>query len=242
MMIGARNIPGYSSTRVKVCGLMSENDILMCADAGVDSLGFVTEYPISVPWNIGRKRARRLVESAPPFVTTTAVVGGAVETILEIALAVKPHFLQLHGYETLDEIRSICDSLKGTGIKVLKALRIDVDSGEALFTTKDPVEAAKILAGSGISALIVDSKTSRRPAGTGVPLDWNVVQRVSSTLALPLILAGGLSIHNVADAIKRVRPYGVDIISGVEKEPGVKDEKLVREFIRIVKLVQTENL
>ena len=218
---------------------MSESDIRLCVDAGADALGFVTEYPIAVPWNIDRARARQLVATAPPFVTTTAVVGGPVETILEIADRVKPHFLQLHGDETVEEIGFICSALRRTGIKVLKALRIDIDTGEAQFDLKDPVAASKALAGSGIAALVVDSKTAQRPAGTGKPLDWNVVQAVSAAVDLPLILAGGLTAQNVGDAIGRVRPYGVDIISGVEKRPGIKDEKRVRAFVRAVKGVRS---
>jgi phosphoribosylanthranilate isomerase len=79
---------------------MSRNDINMAVAAGADSLGFVTEYPVPVPWNILRQRSAELIASAPPFVTTTAVVGGVVKDILAIAQTVKPHFLQLHGDET----------------------------------------------------------------------------------------------------------------------------------------------
>ena len=153
-------------TRVKICGLMSRNDINMAVAAGADSLGFVTEYPVPVPWNILRQRSAELVASAPPFVTTTAVVGGTVKDILAIAETVKPHFLQLHGDETLKEIRTVCEALADTGIKVLKALRINVDTGEAQFSVKDPIDACAILAESGVSGLVVDSRTSTRPAGT----------------------------------------------------------------------------
>src|SRR5690606_28614967 len=92
--------------RVKICGLMSEADVKAAVRAGADSLGFVTEYPVPVPWNISRARTRQLAASAPPFVTTTAVVGGVVEEMVSIARAVRPHFLQLHGDETLEEIQA----------------------------------------------------------------------------------------------------------------------------------------
>ncbi|MGA1841113.1 MAG: phosphoribosylanthranilate isomerase [bacterium] len=222
-------------TRVKICGLMSRNDIDMAVAAGADSLGFVTEYPVPVPWNILRQRSAGLVASAPPFVTTTAVVGGAVRDILAIAKTVKPHFLQLHGDETLEEIRTICNALAGTGIKVLKALRINVDTGEAQFPVKNPVDACAILSKSGVSGLVVDSKTSARPAGTGVPLDWTRIRDISARIPLPFILAGGLTSRNVSQAIQIVRPYAVDVISGVEKEAGVKDEQLMRDFVSAVK-------
>lgn len=204
----------------------------MAVRAGADALGFVIEYPIPVPWNLSRSRARELVAAAPPFVSTTAVVGGSVETILEIARAVKPDVLQLHGDEGVGEIERICGELSGTGIKVLKALRIDAASGRAAFAPEDPAEAAAALARTAIAGLVLDSKTSSRPAGTGVPIDWTAAARIRQSLSIPVILAGGLTAGNVGQAIAAVRPYGVDVISGVESSAGVKDERLVFEFVR----------
>ncbi|MCF7975649.1 MAG: phosphoribosylanthranilate isomerase [Phycisphaerae bacterium] len=222
-------------TRVKICGLMNRDDIHMAVAAGADALGFVTEYPIPVPWNLSRQAAAELVASVPPFVTTTAVVGGFVQDMVDRALCVKPHFLQLHGDETLEDIQWVCEQLAHTGIKVLKALRINIETGEAQFSETDPLKACHLLAQSGVSGLVVDSKTSSRPAGTGVTLDWQVMQQVSTQLELPLILAGGLNVDNVGEAIRIVHPYGVDVISGVEKQAGVKDGQLMIDFVRAVK-------
>ncbi|MFH1567301.1 MAG: phosphoribosylanthranilate isomerase [Gemmatimonadota bacterium] len=222
-------------TRVKLCGLMTREDVDLAVRAGADALGFVTEYPVAVPWNLPRERAAGLAASAPPFVTTTAVVGGAVAEMLAIARAVRPHFLQLHGDETAAEIRAVVDGLAGTGIKVLKALRLDVDTGEARFADPDPLGAARALAGTGIAGLVLDSKTSTRPAGTGVALDWQVAAQVARAIDLPLILAGGLTCDNVARAVAQVRPYGVDVISGVESERGVKDGERMRRFVQAVR-------
>lgn len=222
-------------TRVKICGLMSREDINMALAAGTDALGFVTEYPVPVPWNISRQESAQLVAIVPPFVTTTAVVGGAVQEMVAIARTVKPHLLQLHGDETLEEIQAVCAALADTGIKIIKALRINVDTGEAQFSVRDPVDACRILAESGVAGLVVDSKTSERPAGTGVILDWSVIRHVSASIRLPLILAGGLTPENVAQAIQMVRPYAVDVISGVEREAGVKDAQLMRDFVKAAK-------
>jgi phosphoribosylanthranilate isomerase len=128
--------------------------------------------------------------------------------------------LQLHGDETLEQFRTVCNALAGTGIKVLKALRIDVERGEALFTLKDPVGAFALLEQSGIAGIVLDSKNSSRPAGTGVPLNWGSLRGVSERIHLPLILAGGLTPGNVKEAIEAVRPYAVDVISGIEREAG----------------------
>jgi len=210
---------------------MSRDDIRMAVEAGADSLGFVTEYPVPVPWNLQRDVSASLATLAPPFVTTTAVVGGEVSDMIDIALTVRPHFLQLHGDETPEMIREVCVALEGTGIGVLKALRIDVDTGEARFQNTDPVKAAEKIARLGVAGLVVDSKTSARPAGTGVALDWSLARKITENIDVPLILAGGLSALNVAEAIEKVRPYGVDVISGVESAPGVKDGKLMAAFV-----------
>ncbi len=222
-------------TRVKICGLMSESDMEMAVLAGADALGFVTEYPVPVPWNLSRSRSAELVASAPPFVTTTAVVGGRVEDMVAIARAVRPHFLQLHGDETPEEIRAVHEALAETGIKILKALRIHVETGEALFAVKDPIRACALLEKSGIAGLVLDSKTSSRPAGTGVPLDWSSLGGIAEGTSLPLILAGGLTPKNVRKAMALVRPYAVDVISGIERETGVKDPKLMQDFVKAVK-------
>ena len=167
-------------TRVKICGLMSRNDIDICSRAGADAVGFVTEYPVAVPWNISRAKARMLVAATPPFMKTTAVVGGSAETILKIVEAVRPDLVQLHGDETIEEIEQICMALQNTATKIIKALRIDVDTGKAKFSIEDPLEAVKVLAQTGVSALVVDSKTASRPAGTGVTLDWSVISQILS--------------------------------------------------------------
>ena len=221
--------------RVKLCGMMSERDVSMADAAGADAVGFVTEYPVPVPWNLDREKAARLVRTVPPFVTTVAVVGGSPDEIFRIARKVRPNVLQLHGDETMEEIRVIVEELEGTNIKVIKALRIDVDTGLALFEETDPVRAGTVLAGSGIAALLVDSKTSSMPAGTGVALDWGVSAGVAGGIDLPLILAGGLTADNVAAAVEKVRPWAVDVISGVETEPGVKDGEKMKAFVRAAK-------
>jgi phosphoribosylanthranilate isomerase len=221
---------------------MSPEDVKMAQAAGADALGFVTEYPVPVPWNLDRERAASLAAEVPPFVTTVAVVGGAPEEMISIARKVRPKVLQLHGDESLEDIRQVLDGLQGTGIRVIKALRIDVDTGDALFEDPDPLTAGKSLAGSGIGALIVDSKTSSRPAGTGVALNWDIAANMVEEIEIPLILAGGLNVRNVGAAVEKVRPYAVDVISGVEREPGVKDGEKMRAFVAAAKSLECKEI
>jgi phosphoribosylanthranilate isomerase len=217
--------------RVKICGLQSAEDARLAEEAGADALGFVVEYPVPVPWNLSRQRAAALVAALRPFATPVAVVGGDPATLVAIARAVRPRVLQLHGDETPEQIRDVVRALGPEGIQVIKALRIEADTGLAVFAERDPVAAARAIADTGVAALVVDSKTSARPAGTGVPLDWEAVRAIAAAVRIPLILAGGLNPGNVANAIATVRPYGVDVISGVESASGVKDPAKVRAFV-----------
>ncbi len=220
--------------RVKICGITNEEDLFLCVESGVDALGFVVEYPVDVPWNIPRGRARELMRKVPPFVATTAVVGGEIEHILSIADFTMPDVIQLHGDESPRETKTLVEELSRRGIRVIKALRINVEED-----VEDQVvlETARRFASTGISALLLDSKTGAMPAGTGIPFRWEIAGKVRNGIDVPLIIAGGLNPENVRDAVKAVRPFAVDVISGVERNPGRKDETKVRAFIRAAKSI-----
>jgi phosphoribosylanthranilate isomerase len=222
--------------------MMSRDDMLMAEAAGADAIGFVTEYPVPVPWNLTREKAAELLSEAPPFLTTVAVVGGSPERMVEIALKLRPRILQLHGDETLEEIRQVLEGLEGSGIRVIKALRVDVDTGLARFKETDPVRAMALLSKSGISALVVDSRTSSMPAGTGSVLDWDKAALMVRETDLPLILAGGLNAGNVAGAVAKVKPYAVDVISGIESKPGVKDPEKIHAFVAAAKGINLKEI
>jgi hypothetical protein len=102
--------------RVKLCGMMGREDVAMAEEAGADAVGFVTEYPVPVPWNLTVREASALVSNVSPFITTVAVVGGSPEQMVGIALKVRPKVLQLHGDETLEGIRLVVEELKDTGM------------------------------------------------------------------------------------------------------------------------------
>lgn len=218
-------------TRVKICGIMNEEEIRMAVEAGAHALGFVTEYPLDVPWNLDRKEARRLMRIVPPFVYRVIVVGDNPDTVLSLAELLNPHAVQLHAKEPLSVTRDVVDSLSSLGIPVIKALRFSVETGHCDDSGSDPLEVAKLLEATGISALLVDSVSENRPAGTGQSIDWTLARKIRDNLRIPLILAGGLRADNVGRAIEAVRPHGVDVISGVEDSKGHKDTRKIRDFI-----------
>jgi phosphoribosylanthranilate isomerase len=215
-------------TRVKLCGLTSEADVQLCADSGADALGFVVEYPLPVPWTLDRHHARALMRGAPPFATRVVVVGGDATTVLAIAEATEPDAVQLHLDEDESTVTAVKEGLAGTGTRIVKAIRIGAGSASPVA---EVLAAARRFVDAGADAILLDSKTSGRPAGTGTPVDWSLARDVAAGLDAPLVLAGGLTPENVAGAIETVRPHAVDVISAVEDEDHRKVPERVRAFV-----------
>ena len=213
-------------TRVKLCGLTSEADVALCAGAGADALGFVVEYPLPVPWTLDRRRAAELMRGAPPFATRVAVVGGDAATILAIAEATMPDVLQLHLDEDEATVTAVKERLPGT--QVVKAIRIR--AGETPPAAEVTAAARRFVA-AGADAILLDSKTEGRAAGTGIPVDWALARDVAAALGAPLVLAGGLTPENVGEAIRTVRPHAVDVISSVEDGEHRKVPARVAAFV-----------
>ena len=222
--------------RVKICGITCEEDIHLCVNCGVDAVGFVVEYPVDVPWNIQREFAKELISKVPPFVSRVMVVGGGIEQILSIAETTMPDALQLHGDEPPEETEAVVDTLRNHQIQVSKAFRVEAQGRE--IDTEQIVKECNQFERTGISALLLDSKTEGMPAGTGVPFDWELAKEVKKALSIPLILAGGLNAENVGKAIEWIDPFGVDVISSVEGKPGRKHQGKTREFVQAVRSLE----
>lgn len=218
--------------KVKICGITSVEDALMCADAGVDYLGFVTEFPQPVPWNLARQKSLQIIDEVRTLVSTVVVTSGRPNEILEVARLIRPDFVQLHGEEKLSEIEKLAKELTRDNIRIIKALPIKVGDKKALFEVEDPVEAALAIQSTGVWGITVDSKTEAMPAGTGEKLDWHLAQKIRKGVSCNFGLAGGLNQDNVHQAIEEVRPDMVDVISGVETKHGQKDIKRLKAFIR----------
>lgn len=220
-------------TRVKICGITDPGDAQMCVEEGADALGFVVEHPQSNPWNLTRSRAADLMRSVPPFVTRVAVVGGDASWILGIAEATRPHALQLHRDEPEEVVREVALRLEGSGIRIIKALRIDPSAD---LPVSFWVEQARRFVAAGADAILVDSVTPDRPAGTGRAVAVDLARAVVGSHDRPSILAGGLTPENVAGIIGTVAPFAVDVISAVDDAGHRKVRERVRAFIGSVKM------
>ncbi len=221
-------------TRIKICGMTTKEDVSLCAAAGVQALGFVVEYPIEVPWNLDREKARELMGGVPPFISRVIVVGEDPGTVMGLNEFLRPHTVQLHGSEPLAVTAEIVKALKARGAQVLKALRFSIETGICTAPCPDPLEAATLVAGTGVDGIVLDSVSGARPAGTGRSIDWSMARKIRESVGAPIVLAGGLHAGNVAQAVAAVNPYGVDVISGVENPVGRKDPEKVRDFVRAV--------
>jgi len=206
-------------TKVKICGITSAEDAAVAVEAGADALGFVL-YRRS-PRYIQPSLARQIIMSLPPLVTPVGVFVDEEQQVVRnlmddcgLALA------QLHGHESA----AYCQEL---GRPVLKALRVkDRSSFLAL---------AEFQGRAGVRGFVLDAFSDQAYGGTGQVIDWQLAAEVAR--AAHILLAGGLTPDNVAKAVQSVQPYGVDVSSGVEREPGKKDHEKVRAFIRAVRVV-----
>jgi phosphoribosylanthranilate isomerase len=212
-----------NAVRVKICGITRKMDLNAAAAAGADAVGFVVGVASS-PRNLLLADAEKLIKQVPPFVKTVLVtVPSSLEELVATCEALNPDAVQIHGENLQDfgAVRSKIPSMPVIG--AVKANSPDADS--------NAVEAAKMF-----DAVLLDSFVQGKHGGTGVVHDWNVSQRVKQLIyPKPLILAGGLTPENVAEAVHTVEPYAVDVSSGVEQQPGIKDHQKMVEFVRNAK-------
>jgi phosphoribosylanthranilate isomerase len=206
--------------RVKICGITNPDDALAAAAAGADALGF-NFWPRS-PRYLAPARAAAIIAKLPPFVTPVGVfVDEAPVRVRQMAARAGVRAVQLHGEETPKSVAALANG----SLAVLKAFRVG-----SRFRT------ARLRAYRGAAAFLLDAEVKGRRGGTGRAFDWSVARRARRFGRI--LLAGGLTVENVADAIRAARPYGVDVCTGVERKPGVKDHARLREFIERAKRVR----
>jgi len=205
-------------TRIKICGITHLDDALMAIEAGADALGFV--FVPNTPRYIHPEQAGSIIDQLPPFITTVGLfVNTEQQGIEAIADGCRLNLIQLHG----DEPPDLCVALSR---RVIKAFRV-----------KDESSVSR-LSDYRVSAYLLDTYVKGALGGTGKAFDWNLA--LKAKLYGRIILAGGLNPDNVASAVLQVRPYGVDVSSGVEASPGRKDPAKVKAFIRAVRETETE--
>ena len=214
-----KELPKLSRMKIKICGITNADDAAIAWEAGADALGFVM-YRKS-PRFVEPAVVKAIVAGLSPFVLPIGVfVNEEPERVRALMDDCGLALAQLHG----DESALYCQQL---GRPVLKALRLK-DRGTFLAL-------AEFQGRANVRGFLIDAFSDHAYGGTGQTVDWTLAQEAARSM--PIILAGGLSPMNVAEAIARVRPYGVDVSSGVEQSPGKKDPDKVKAFIQAARLV-----
>lgn len=202
-------------TRIKICGIRDIDSALACAEAGADAIGLV--FVKSSPRAVTPDEAFDIQASLPPFLSTVGLFKNAsVDFFCDAEETCPTTMVQLHGDET-DQV------IKQCGPNLIKAVKFD-----AATIAKD---LARFQAINEVDAILVDGSAG----GEGISFDWSALKPHAEALELPLFISGGLTPDNVGEAIRILRPYAVDVSSGVESAPGIKDPTLIAAFCDAVR-------
>lgn len=211
--------------KVKICGNTKKEDIEHAIQSGADAIGFIVGFP-STPRNLDLDKANQLMKNIPTTIDRVAVTNEEDHNFLhEIAEKLPITDIQLIGESSYSpEIKEIFPNAKL--IKVVHA-EPEILIQKALNFSKH------------YDSILIDTKTKDLPGGTGITHDWSISRKAVTTIhPIPVILAGGLTPLNVAEAVRMVQPYMVDVSSGVEYSPGIKDHSKVETFIKQAKGVK----
>jgi phosphoribosylanthranilate isomerase len=202
-------------TRIKICGIRDIDSALACAEFGADAIGLV--FVKSSPRAVTPDEAFDIQASLPPFLSTVGLFKNAsVDFFCDAEETCPTTMVQLHGDET-DQV------IKQCGPNLIKAIKFD-----AATIAKD---LARFQAINEVDAILVDGSAG----GEGIAFDWSALKPHADALQLPLFISGGLTPDNVGEAIRILRPYAVDVSSGVESAPGIKDHALIAAFCDAVR-------
>ncbi len=204
--------------RIKICGITREQDAEAAAEAGADAIGLMFA---DSPRRVTPAQARQIIAHLPPYVSAVGVfVNARAATVQRIAAELGLSEVQLHGEESPALVAKI------EGPRVVKAVRV---------RDRSFIQQVDAYRSSGVSGLLLDAFSPERRGGSGRRFDWDLILGARTAGALdgapPLILAGGLTHRNVAAAVRRVQPWGVDVSSGVETSPGIKSAEDIARFI-----------
>jgi phosphoribosylanthranilate isomerase len=211
-------------TRIKICGITREEDLRAAVHSGADALGFVF-YPSS-PRYVTPEAAGRLCAALPPFVSAVALfVNATVEEVRAVAAQAPLSLIQFHGDETPQECAALAAAVQRPFVRAFR-VRPDTTQDELL-----EYERAYRAASPWFSSLLLDTWVDAY-GGAGKVFNWSLIPE---ELAPRVVLSGGLNVQNATDAVVRVRPFAVDVSSGVEAQKGIKDARSIADFVRAVR-------
>lgn len=213
-MTSGRNL----RTRVKMCGTTRLIDARAAARYGVDALGFI--FYNRSPRFITCDKAKEIIDKLPPFIDKVGVFVNGDQSELVAAAAAGLSYFQLHGSETVDYCRKLREKLPSC--RLIKAFRVGEKSLPEDFSPYNHC----------VDGFLLDTYVTGTKGGTGEVFDWSLIEKLE--LQRPILLAGGLTPGNIVQAITTVKPYAVDVNSGIESEPGIKDHKCLYKLMQLV--------
>lgn len=214
-----------AKVKVKICGITREKDLNHTINAGADAIGFIVGVPSS-PRNISIDKAQRFASQIPVFTKSVIVmVPSSLEEIIDVFKMVETDAIQIHGDILLD-----METIRANLPRVDLIRAINVKSEVLLGLSESAMK---------YDAILLDTYIPGRYGGTGVTQNWSFCRKIRKTIEpQKMILAGGLNPSNVQEAIKIVEPYAVDVSTGVESSPGIKDPEKMTSFIKNARDVQ----
>ncbi len=233
-----------SKTGVKICGLTKPEDVVMCARLGVDLAGVVVEYPVDVPWNQTVSQAKELLCKTKKEIKTSdirivMVTGGDFEKVTNLVEQCRPDIVQLHYTETFEESSAIARALAEDGIPVIRSIPLKAHDREKMFGTDDWKTIFDLIQNSEIAAILLDSRQAENAAKGGGSISERVdildLAQILQTLTKPVILGGGITADNVRGIREALHPDYIDVLTGVEKQPGDKSASKISELLEKVR-------
>lgn len=220
-------------TKVMICGSRRAEDIQLLVEAGVDGIGLITEVWQKIACNLRREQARKLRQAIPPLISTVLILTEErLDEICRLTEHILPDAVQLHGFNAPEEVASLKEKLK---VKIVKTLHFQ---GESMAEGNDPVGCARQYIAAGADAILVDSYAKDKVGATGETMSLSLSRTLRDALyPVPLIMAGGLDSENVANVVDKVKPYAVDVFSGVTTG-GYLDTDKVKKFMDRVRAGQ----
>jgi phosphoribosylanthranilate isomerase len=210
---------------------MNENDVKMCASLGAAIIGFVVDYPRPVPWNLDTRAAKKLAAEVPRNSKSCIVTGGSFDKIAGLIFDINPDYVQLHFGESLEDTARLIDRFKNRKLKFIKTI---------FPNTPDLEKTAVDFYKAGVYALLFDPRTPDN-ASAGGTADLSGFIKLKKAVSCPVILAGGINPENAADIISASGADIIDLMTGVEKSPGIKDENKVKLLFENIKNIKNIN-
>ncbi len=212
-----------SEVNVKICGVTNKDDAHLVVDSGADMLGMIVDVPVATPRKIRIDEAEELSKEIGDAIDIVVVLcPKSVEEVKDVVRRIEPFGVQLHGFESNAFLKSVRNVL--TDVKLIKTVHVDE---RGMIHGGMPDE-------DFVDFILLDT-ISAQIGGTGKTHRWDTSREIVEQSTIPIILSGGLTPENVADAIKAVNPYGVDVASGVEFSAGIKSKEKVYQFVRNAK-------